>query len=313
MLTSTFASPRAENRSLTPHLAGAPNFRRVDGLPVYGVAITTADGMRAVLEAVGGVSRPVLWHSMREEPLTYVNGQPYVLREVERPFSNLELTGVSGERVEAMEARLAVDVQAEAAAYGGRLLVSAELDDGRVTEQWVTVESVQTPASLAASLAAEGYPLSYVRIPITDEKAPKGRDCDAIATRCAAASADTALIFNCQMGRGRTTTAMVVATLVTLRLHPGSDTAVPVAVPQLLPDAPDAALLRGDYAVIRSLLRVVENGREAKAAADAAIDRCSAMQNLREAVLTYRRGLNHEADEKRREAALARGVEYLER
>jgi hypothetical protein len=43
------------------------------------------------------------------------------------------------------------------------------------------------------------------------------------------------------------------------------------------------------------------------------IDRCAHMQNLREAILTYRRGLMLESDEKRREAALQRGIQYLER
>jgi len=43
------------------------------------------------------------------------------------------------------------------------------------------------------------------------------------------------------------------------------------------------------------------------------IDRCAHMQNLREAILSYRRGLTHEADEARREAALHRGIQYLER
>lgn len=281
---------------------------------MYGVAIPTAAGMRAVLDAVGGPARPVLWHSMREEPLTYVNGEPYVLRETERPFSNLELTGVTGERVEAMEDRLAQDVAAEAAAYGGRLLVSAEAEDGRVTDRWLAVASVQTPAQLAASLAAEGYSLTYVRTPVTDERAPKTRDCGEIAGRIAASPPHCAFVFNCQMGRGRTTTGMVVAVLVRLRLAPPPAGALPPPPPQHPPpDCEDDGLAGGDYAVIRSLLRVVEGGRAAKGAADAAIDRCAAMQNLRLAVLACRTGLGGEADEKRRGAALARGVQYLER
>ena len=51
-------------------------------------------------------------------------------------------------------------------------------------------------------------------------QAPKSRDCDMIARRCAAADEGTALVFNCQMGRGRTTTAMIIAALVRCRLHP---------------------------------------------------------------------------------------------
>jgi hypothetical protein len=37
--------------------------------------------------------RKVLWHNMREEPVIYINGRPYVVREASRPFANLEYTG----------------------------------------------------------------------------------------------------------------------------------------------------------------------------------------------------------------------------
>jgi hypothetical protein len=163
--------PGCQNSKLTPLVDGAPNFRQVDGLPVFGVAIPTVSGLRNVLDAVGGKTRRVLWHSMREEPLVYVNGQPFVLREVERPFSNLELTGITRERVEQMESRLREDVLAEAARYDGCVLVSKELDDGQVVDAWEAVHTVQTPLEVYASFSAEGYELSYVRIPITDEKA----------------------------------------------------------------------------------------------------------------------------------------------
>ena len=162
--------PGCQNKKLTPLIDGAPNFRQVAGLPVYGVAIPTVTGLRNVLDAVGGKTRKALWHSMREEPLVYLNGQPYVLREIERPFSNLELTGITRERVEQMEVRLREDVLAEAEQYHGRVLVSKELDDGQVIDSWEPVHTVQTPAEVYAALVVEGYQLSYVRIPITDEK-----------------------------------------------------------------------------------------------------------------------------------------------
>ena len=179
--------PGCQNSALTPLVEGAPNFRQVEGLPVYGVAIPTVSGLRNVLEAVGGKARRVLWHSMREEPLVYVNGQPFVLREVERPFSNLELTGITRERVEQMESRLREDVLLEAARYDGRVLVSKELDDGQVVDAWEVVHTVQTPLEVYAAFCAEGYSLSYVRIPITDEKARAGA---ARRDRCVALPAD---------------------------------------------------------------------------------------------------------------------------
>ena len=35
---------------------------------------------------------------MREEPVLYINGKPYVVRESTRPFANLEYTGAQGVR-----------------------------------------------------------------------------------------------------------------------------------------------------------------------------------------------------------------------
>lgn len=48
---------------------------------------------------------------MREEPVIYINGRPFVLREDERPFKNLqEYTGIDVRRLEQMELRLKNDI-----------------------------------------------------------------------------------------------------------------------------------------------------------------------------------------------------------
>lgn len=47
----------------------------------------------------------MLWHNMREEPVIYINGKPYVVREAGQPFANLEYTGIDRSRVEDMEVR----------------------------------------------------------------------------------------------------------------------------------------------------------------------------------------------------------------
>jgi hypothetical protein len=38
----------------------------------------------------GGGSRPALWFNAREEPVLYINGRPFVLREEQRPLKNLQ-------------------------------------------------------------------------------------------------------------------------------------------------------------------------------------------------------------------------------
>eukprot|EP00850_Spirogloea_muscicola_P022112 SM000277S10347 [mRNA] locus=s277:33301:42396:- [translate_table: standard] len=405
--------PGCQNRRLLPHIDGAPNYRQVDDLPIYGVAIPTVEGIRNVLHFVGTArddGARTLWHNIREEPVRtasphllrslplprlsprprppprpglawlgrlpwlgllapraglecgslgsgpmvlssqalgviYINGRPFVLREVERPFSNLEYTGIDRARVEEMESRLKQDVLDEAARhplllsllihlYKNKVMVSDELPDGQMVDQWEPIgpDSVQTPLEVYESLQAEGYKVDYERVPVTDEKSPKERDFDLLVHRLAQVDVNTRLLFNCQMGRGRTTTGMVVATLIHLCRTRSLQSPPALAVAHsesprksfaAFKDdfwteeghqkAVEEKLRLGEYSVIRSLTRVLQGGAESKRIVDAAIDKCSAMQNLREAILGYRNGIHRQADEKKREAALSNFVEYLER
>jgi hypothetical protein len=157
----------------------------------------------------------------------------------------------------------------------------------------------------------------------------------------------TALIFNCQMGRGRTTTGMIIASLLLLRRMGAfppprdPDAAGAGAGAPASPDVtrgPDAAALppqpawfaaagdalaapppggdrlkAGLWGVVRSLLRVLESGNLGKAALDAVVDAASAMQNLRDAIAQYRSRVLAETKERRRATLMAVCLEYLER
>lgn len=83
--------PGCQHPCLPERVEGAPNFREIPGFPVYGVANPTVDGIRSVITRIGSSKggRPVFWHNMREEPVVYINGKPFVLREVERPYKNM--------------------------------------------------------------------------------------------------------------------------------------------------------------------------------------------------------------------------------
>ncbi|KAG5055986.1 hypothetical protein JHK85_008496 [Glycine max] len=282
--------PGCQNKRLSPQIDGAPNYRQAsDSLHVHGVAIPTVHGIRNVLNHIGARLK-VLWISLREEPLAYINGRPFVLRDVERPFSNLEYTGINRERVEQMEARLKEDILAEAARYfggsalyGNKILVTDELPDGQMVDQWepVSCDSVKTPLEVYEELQVEGYLVDYERVPITDEKSPKELDFDILVNKISQADVNTEIVFNCQMGRGRTTTGMVIATLVYLNRIGASD--------------------------------MFQGGVEGKRQVDKVIDKCASMQNLREAIATYRNSILRQPDEMKREASLSFFVEYLER
>ncbi|XP_020701616.1 paladin [Dendrobium catenatum] len=320
--------PGCQNKRLTPQIDGAPNYRQAGSLPVHGVAIPTINGIRNVLVHIdarqNGKQKKVLWHNLREEPVVYINDRPFVLRDVEKPFSNLEYTGINSVRVEQMESRLKEDILIEAARYGSKILVTDELPDGQMVDLWepVTRDYVKTPLEVYQELQMEGFLVDYERVPITDEKSPKERDFDDLVHRISQVENDTEYIFNCQMGRGRTTTGMVIATLVYLnrigasgipRTHSiGKIYNNGLDVSDNMPNSEDAAR-RGEYPVIRSLIRVLEGGLEGKRQVDKVIDKCDAMQNLREAIGNYRNNILRQPDEKKREASLSFFVEYLER
>lgn len=350
--------PGCQNTRLTPLLDGAPNFRQVPGLPVYGVAIPTISGLRTVLDLLGAVKsrRKVLWFNLREEPVLYINGRPFVVREADKPFANLEYTGIDRDRVEDMEARLKADVLNEASIYNGAVMVAHEDDSFQVIEDWeaVTEVDVQTPADVYSELVKDGYDVEYLRVPITDEKAPKGDDFESLISRCWSPPDGAALMFNCQMGRGRTTTGMTIGCLLHLRKIQGvlapppseprpdlppwfvgaaDHHQMPMSPPAVrraamntnevsAPSVENAVLAKqleddefkhGSYTVIRSLLRALENGRAAKYSLDLVLDACAAMQNLREAIASYRTRLFYESNEIRKQSLLQVCLEYLER
>ncbi|KAL6968755.1 hypothetical protein U1Q18_034548, partial [Sarracenia purpurea var. burkii] len=339
--------PGCQNPNLLERVEGAPNFREIPGFPVYGVANPTIDGIRSVIQRIGSSkgSRPVFWHNMREEPVIYINGKPFVLREVERPYKNMrEYTGIDRERVQRMEARLKEDILREAERYGGAILVIHETDDGQIFDAWEHVSSdvVQTPLEVFKCLESEGFPVKYARVPITDGKAPKSSDFDTLAINIASASKDTAFVFNCQMGIGRTTTGTVIACLLKLRIDYGrpirillgdtahdeadggtssgeetgghGDSLASGSVVDRPGKEPSHAFGINDILLLWKITRLFDNGVECREALDAIIDRCSALQNIRQAVLQYRKVFNQQHVEPReRRLALNRGAEYLER
>ena len=145
------------------------------------------------------------------------------------------------------------------------------------------------------------------------------------------------------MGRGRTATGTVIACLVKLRCDYGR----PVRLPSIQRVASNvdmesssgdeagndtethdtinerttierqtsvSSFVMDDIPLVRKITRILENGVASRETLDAVIDRCAGMQNLRHAILHYRKVFNNQTlEHHRRRAALDRGTEYLER
>lgn len=130
--------PSLQSGRLPQPFEGAPNFRQATGdLPVFGGGIASLLGMQRVLQAVGSgpcassarlaEQRHTVWHNLREEPVLYINGTPYVLREAAGAYTNMkEYSGIDAQRLEALEERLRAEVLQEADQLGGKVQVLYE-------------------------------------------------------------------------------------------------------------------------------------------------------------------------------------------
>ncbi|RUS27280.1 hypothetical protein BC938DRAFT_483485 [Jimgerdemannia flammicorona] len=285
---------------------------------VCGCAMPTKDAVVSVLKKMNagpGGKRKVFWTCLREEPVVYVNKRPFVLRLFMDPLKNLETTGIARHRVENMERKLKEDILAEIRQYEGRVLLHDEelLDKGgySIVPIWETVnpEDIVTPCDVFDSIKAEGYQVDFFRIPITDEQAPIPIVFDQIISRLKGVDGTIDVLFNCQMGRGRTTTGMVIACLMGMILNndaaldmAGSyivdDSSVPFSVEEETTSFSDDTeaekynsrnrYLNGEYKIILQLVGVLTFGKLAKRRTDQAIDLCEHMQNLRKAIYDYK-------------------------
>lgn len=184
---------------------GASNFRRIENTHVYGVAQPTVNGLRQVIRTLLS-DRPkaerILWINLREEPIIYINGIPYVLRDRAFTLRNLRAyKGITGSRMEQLEERLKEDVVREVTQCGGRILLHGEDKNGNVLSSWEEVDilDIMTVREVMESAAYEirqeqqhegdelvsptevnepSALLDYYRVPITAEKAPEWRDFD---------------------------------------------------------------------------------------------------------------------------------------
>jgi hypothetical protein len=141
----------------------------------------------------------------------------------------------------------------------------------------------------------------------TDELSPIPNVFNQLVDRILNIPIDGEPIFNCQMGRGRTTQGLVITYLMKMIVGKPGLTTNPGAYspdddennepfllhsPNSTSDGVDATLEKaykaGQYNLILQLMGVLQYGKLAKYLTDLAIDSCDHMQNLRVAIFDYR-------------------------
>eukprot|EP00127_Corallochytrium_limacisporum_P004548 Clim_evm18s167 gene=Clim_evmTU18s167 len=194
----------------------APNLRHLSLLQnrIWGCAQPTDAGIAHVVDRIMQVSKAeqIMWINLREEPICYVNGRPFSPRDPDTLNINLDhLIGIEGFDLERLESRLRGDLVAAAIRNGNVFKYIHQVEDmtNQEMEEVVSPDAFKTVREIFYGLRMQGKPIRYFRIPITDESGPDAAAFDSLTDVFMKATRKSIFVFNCQMGRGRTTTAMV--------------------------------------------------------------------------------------------------------
>ncbi|TMW60709.1 hypothetical protein Poli38472_000751 [Pythium oligandrum] len=301
----------------TPDGDHAPNFRRLDGAPLYGCAQPTMQGIQQILQRVAddGFTN-VVWINLREEAVIYVDGTPYTARRSAKLNENDLVPGITGHTVQVLETSMKKSLQEQLALSDERFEYWHEvaLHDNVLKTLTVDPATVHTLPELYELEAVNqaGHQLKsirYYRIPIERENAPEHTDLERLMTLMNGATSDTAFVFNCQMGKRRTTTALVIASLIWQLPHlVVHGTGTPRSSPR-----GRSTSVNGDFAVIRELEMRLRFGKDAKAWVDKTIDQCSAICNIRTVIHEYHESSTSEAKPAKRTYYLHHALSFLER
>merc|ERR1712018_346469 len=148
------------------------------GFPVFGAGQPTLGGFDKCLEPIlkkYGDEKNIFWVNLRQEPVVYVDGKPYSARDPEKLHYHIETKD-----------RVAV----------------GKLGD------------LQTLTNIFGGIKTKNEKVEAIRIPVNQDKAPDEECFDQIVSLLKNTSASTPIVFNCQAGISRSTTGMIVASLI---------------------------------------------------------------------------------------------------
>jgi len=307
-----------------PRTDGAPNFRRMPGFPLFGTGQTTIEGFEKCLEPVikkYGDEKHIFWVNLRQEPVVYVNNKPFTARDPKNlqiqidskdpnQDVNFHLEINNPEECSQMETDFAEEIRKRGEDFKYYKDQFGEHPEERATNEEMTekLTGVTTINEIYAAIKEKVPKVEPIRIPMNQENSPAEENFDQIVAMLKDTTASCPVIFNCQAGISRTTTAIVIAGLVKeLQLTRELDRMrgiVPddildalkkkkLGLPGIDIDVQEDrnAMQMGEFEVIKELLEAYPNAKVAKAQVDKLIDlaapppRGTGVENIRECII----------------------------
>uniref|UniRef100_A0A3P9LX97 Paladin n=1 Tax=Oryzias latipes TaxID=8090 RepID=A0A3P9LX97_ORYLA len=288
----------------------AVNFRRVPKMPVYGVAQPTSEATGAVLAHLTDGKRKhshILWVNLQNELVLEGNGQIFVPREPSSLDQHISIPTCDPQLLRKLETSLKEEI------LKAQKWLEVVLEQEK---QMKMLKSCQTVQEIFNQHKSSHQGLVYRRIPLPDCSAPTEEDFDKLLDAMKSALADdshSAFVFSCSNGKGRTTTAMVVAVLTLWHFN-----GFPEFPEDEIVSVPDAKYTKGEFEVVMQLVRLLPDGYRMKREVDLALDSVSETMtpmhyHLREIIISTYRQIKNEKAEKECQQLLLKSLQYLER
>merc|ERR1712215_274659 len=220
-----------------------------------------------------------IWLNLRQEPDVYVNGDPVCARPPNKIGEYAELGNVTRDSAKKDEVEFLKVCTKRAEDNGGKLKVV----DINKKESEIEVKEITSLSAVIESLKEKFPGLVHMRVPVCNSAAPLETDFDIICNTLLGSNINTPVIVSDQVGLSRATTGCVIACLFKEFQICASFEGVVETVPgvnlDLLKmdtykmDMSKDALFRGEFEVVKELLKTLKNAEAAKNVCDKVIDK----------------------------------------
>ena len=152
--------------------------------------------------------------------MVYINGESFAPRDPENHHMNISKR-MEGDKIRSVESHL-VKLLEKRKIESGNNTIQIQMDlefaenpmEREDEEDNLTVEDLEEPEHLYRKCGAKcNVVLEVIRVPIAEDQMPMDY-MDTIIDALKNEPASTPCVFNCQMGKGRTTVGMVAACLI---------------------------------------------------------------------------------------------------
>ncbi|KAG8435133.1 hypothetical protein GDO86_013182 [Hymenochirus boettgeri] len=286
------------------------NFRRVPKMSVYGTAQPTSKATACVLNYLTDAKRQysnILWVNLREDIVLEGNEQIFTPREPDHLDQQIVVPAISPEQLEKIEATVANHI------LTSQKWLEVHLEQEKQMKMFKTCQTMQEIFNQQRSTYTG---LIYKRIPIPDFCAPREQDFDLLLESMKSTLAEdsnAAFVFNCHGGKGRTTTAMVIAVLTLWHFK-----SIPEITEDEIVSVPDAKYTKGEFEVVMKIVQLLPDGHKMKKEVDMALDSVSETMtpmhyHLREIIICTYRQIKTAKNIKEMKLLELRSLQYLER